>query len=532
MLPEEPADPGATDSREAPELEGPTPLARSLVWALQRASYQAQGPLAWRAGGVPLQVTSNPFIARAYAAVIAGLVRDLRAAGALARPLRIVELGAGSGRFAFYLMEALAAAFARDGEQPWRLVMTDLAERNLAGWQAHPRLAPYLARGLCDVARLDVERPAPLALRVSGETIAPDDAGEPVVAIANYLFDSVPAAAYRVEDGGLREWRVALTAPVARELALLDPAATIEALGWRTEPGRRWAGDDPTLAAIAREGVEGSTVLWPVAGLAALDFLATLGGGRLLVLSSDKGHREPALRIARDDLGLVRHGGCVSLPVDYHALARAIEARGGWALPARQRHDHFYSGALALGLDARALPRCLDAVDELDRFGPGDYQRLVEHTAAAAAPALEQVLALLRLGDGDPRLVTRFAGPLAAAVAAHRGDWLARDLADVLERARALHFALPGPSDGALAVIGGLLLQLGRPAQAAVALEQALDGSEDDAPVQVKLALCWARLGRTGEARAAVARALALAPGLDEARRLAAWLERGASPGG
>jgi len=162
------------------ELEPPTRFSRSLLWRLQRASYQAQGLLAWRTGGVPFQITSNPFIARCYADVIAGLVRDLHgAAEPPRRPLQLVELGAGSGRFGFYLVRALCAAFERDGlaRLPFRLVMTDLVERNLAGWADHPRLRPFVEQGVLDFAVFDAEHPAPLALRVSGEVLAPDPAG-------------------------------------------------------------------------------------------------------------------------------------------------------------------------------------------------------------------------------------------------------------------------------------------------------------------------------------------------------------------
>lgn len=524
------------DGVDVHELEGPTRCSRSLLWRLQRASYEAQGPLAWRPGGVPLQVTSNPFIARAYAAIIAGLVRDLRATGALTRPLRVVELGAGSGRFGYYLLRALDDAFARDGESPCRVIMTDVAERNVAAWRAHPKLAPYLARGVCDVARFDVEAPAATTLRVSGEALDADDAGEPIVAIANYVLDSVAVDAYRVEAGGLRERLVALAAPVPPELALLDPATTIEAMTWRLVDGARVDAADPedadaaARAATAAAAVDGTTVLWPVAAAATLAWLARAGGGRLLVLASDKGHREPALRGARDDLALVRHGGCVSLPVDFDALARIVEARGGFALPATQRHDGFYSGVLGVGLDARALPRCQAAVDDMERFGPGDYQRLVDHAAVAAegaAPSIERVLTLLRLGSFDPRLLARFADELSAALRGRRPDWLDRDLADALDRARDLHYPVPGRRDGLLVVIGTLLFQLGEPARAVVALEQALDGSEADAATHVKLALCWARLERAEEARAAVARALAIAPAMPEAQRLAIWLAGG-----
>src|SRR6185503_15652175 len=48
-------------------IEEGVPLARSLLWQLQRAYYEGQGIAAWSAGQVPQYVTTNPFIADAYA---------------------------------------------------------------------------------------------------------------------------------------------------------------------------------------------------------------------------------------------------------------------------------------------------------------------------------------------------------------------------------------------------------------------------------------------------------------------------------
>lgn len=104
-----------------------------MVWKLQRAFYDVHslkvrvGPIgvhcaesmgsrtigqAWSNAVVPNFVTSNAFIARAYANVIAGLLRDLfdpcgSRRGDSAQPVYIVEVGAGHGRLAFLIVAAL-----------------------------------------------------------------------------------------------------------------------------------------------------------------------------------------------------------------------------------------------------------------------------------------------------------------------------------------------------------------------------------------------------------------------------------------
>src|SRR5512133_2789896 len=83
-------------------LESGRPLAQSSLWRLQRRYFDEAGIAAWSAGDVPLYVTSNPFIARTYAQTVAAFVRDGMTAQTIdpSQPLYVLELGAGSGRFA------------------------------------------------------------------------------------------------------------------------------------------------------------------------------------------------------------------------------------------------------------------------------------------------------------------------------------------------------------------------------------------------------------------------------------------------
>ena len=57
-------------------LEEAKPLRESLLWKLQASFYAAKGMSAWSDAVVPLFVTSNTFIAAAYAKVILGFIRD------------------------------------------------------------------------------------------------------------------------------------------------------------------------------------------------------------------------------------------------------------------------------------------------------------------------------------------------------------------------------------------------------------------------------------------------------------------------
>ena len=90
-------------------LEAAMPLSRSMVWRLQRTFYSDQGIDAWSRSRVPQSVTTSPIIARAYARIVLGYWRDIQSILEPSQPLYLVELGAGSGRFAYRFLKALTA---------------------------------------------------------------------------------------------------------------------------------------------------------------------------------------------------------------------------------------------------------------------------------------------------------------------------------------------------------------------------------------------------------------------------------------
>jgi hypothetical protein len=102
---------GATVSQETTVLETRVPLSQSVIWQRQRDFYARRGLKAWTEDLVPSYITNNPFIAEIYAAIVTAFIDDCQA---LARgealpispenPLRILELGAGTGKFAYLFL--------------------------------------------------------------------------------------------------------------------------------------------------------------------------------------------------------------------------------------------------------------------------------------------------------------------------------------------------------------------------------------------------------------------------------------------
>lgn len=253
---------------------------------------------------VPFRISSNPFIANAYAQVIRGYLRDTAndangPAGSRGS-VRVLELGAGSGQFGFLLARALSEIVAAGEPETlprFRYLMTDVAESNVRAWPAHPRLKPLVEAGVMKFAVLDASAPAEARLAGSSESLAEAIGGNPVVVIANHFLDVLVHDAFWVEDGVLREVRVGLD--LEKELPEVVGSRELfntmqfhrdsSPAGWPYYPE---AGFDTILKEYAR-ALKSATFLFPVAALRCLEALRRLTGGRLLLLVSDKARTTP-----------------------------------------------------------------------------------------------------------------------------------------------------------------------------------------------------------------------------------------------
>jgi hypothetical protein len=396
------------------------PFVESKLWELQRQYFAARGQQAWSAGEVPHYITSNPVVAAAYAEVLVAFRRDRLRRDPAEEALWIVELGAGSGRFAHHLLQQLAALCEREGLDPagFRYVLSDFCAANLEAWAQQPRFVPLFASGQLERARFDVMDTSALELEHGGGRIGRGDLGAPLVVIANYLLDSIPADLLCFRQGqverGLVRLRQRQEGGDAPEAALLQ---TLE-LDYRSEPLVAAPFAEPSLDGLLAEyqrqlaELEEAWLLFPAPALRALERLAALSRQGLLLLSADKGHHRLEEVVQAQPPALVTHGS-FSLSVNYHALCRWAEAGGGQALvpdPGR--------GGLHTGLHTVALLRLPEADDHrataaawrrhLAAFGPGDYLKLSQLACANADQlSAEQLLAFLRLGQGDSHLFAR-----------------------------------------------------------------------------------------------------------------------------
>src|SRR5262249_25288034 len=234
------------------------------------------GVAAWGDGYVPHYVTCNPWIARAYARVLLGWLRDARAALAPGEPAYLLELGAGSGRFAHQLLHALVPAWrtASLRDVPLRYVMTDITERNLTFWSEHSALGPFQEAGVLDFALFDPVEDRELCLRLSGAVLAPGAVANPVAAVANYLFDCLPNDSFAVRAGRLHERLLTITCdpPVPEPGAPEMFRRLVLRYEERPVAGGDYYEDEPAwngLLSAYADRLDNTVLLFPVAGLGA-----------------------------------------------------------------------------------------------------------------------------------------------------------------------------------------------------------------------------------------------------------------------
>lgn len=397
-------------------LEKNKRLSQTLLWKIQRTFFDQQGIEAWNTGKVPHYATSNPYIAKAYSKVVLGFLHDYiqteQLSIDLTQPIYIVELGAGSGRFAYHFLKH----FFQVNNQTLleqisvKYIMTDLAQQNLDFWQSHPSLEPFVNQGRLDFARFDVGSDNELKLLNSEQILSRETLKNPLVIIANYFFDSVAQDLFYIKDRQLYETRLTLSTSVKNP----DPVETkpLSALHIDYTDHVTTADDyydDPALNQVLKtyqHQFTETSLLFPYLGLNCLSQLRQLSDNRLLVLSGDKGYCHENNLCNRKKPQLAFHKGCFSLMVNYHAFGQYVQNQGGYALLPDHHPRSINVCAFLFGDENQPYVETHHAYQAvIQESGPDDFftlKKIIEPHFNSLT--LEQILAYLRLSGWDSKI--------------------------------------------------------------------------------------------------------------------------------
>ncbi len=384
-------------------LDADKPLSQSLLWQIQRHYFLENGMAAWQDDVVPHQISSSPYMARAYAELAFAYLEDTADTLDFSKPFTIIELGAGSGRLAYHFMRHF---FPRLENSPFadldvKLILTDFVPEILQFWQTNGRFQPYITANQLDFALFDVMDKRPLSPLNTHHPITPDN-GNPIILIANYFFDSIPQDSFVLDGGQLHSNLLTLHSDQP-EPNLADPALW-ERLRLAYEPIPQAAPhyDNPLYDEILQlyeAYLPDTAVSFPNIGLDCIRFWQ--GDGRLLLLTSDRGHSSIGELVGQPDPQPNLHGS-FSLMVNYDAIARYVEMAGGMALHVPHYQDGLQTAVYLLGHHPKtaATRRAFDRA--VVQNSPDDFfavkQAVTPHLNSFTLP---QLLSFIRLSGWD-----------------------------------------------------------------------------------------------------------------------------------
>lgn len=524
-------------------LQEPVRLSRSLIWDLHEATYRDRGPDVFSSEDVPYRSTTSPVLARAFAELVRAFASDCLAGrfGPVSRdePLYVVDLGGGTGRLGWHLLEQLRP----EEVAPLRVVyvLTDAVESNVRFASEHPRLAGLAREGRADFAVYRAGSGEDICLIRSGAVLAPGRVANPIVGIANYLFNVMRQDLFAEVDG---EFCEELVSAVSESPALAAGSPEmLRRIGLRAElasdAGAASVNVARILAAAKPAPSPGSRILYPGAAIEAIRRFVDIGGGRSLLLCAERTPQALAPRTGTDRayspgalIGMGAHGGTISLPVDLDVLSAAVDDLGGEVLRSAVPASRLELFAILVGDDATPptsrLRRKIRGTLGGER--PDDLIALIALAAKSASVAdaakiteLIAIIAILRVAAHDPYVFRLVYGALAESFQSSTGA-PRRQAIEALESVAALDYPLNDDYDLVYGV-AAILTSAGCWSDALRCLRTAAKELGSRTQTSYNIAICELQLGNATAARAAAAEALTLDPANEPARSLLAQID-------
>lgn len=384
-----------TSSPDATVLETRVPLSSSIIWEAQREFYRRRGIKAWTDDRVPEFITNNPFIADAYARMVFAFLQECR--GSSGSSLRILELGAGSGKFAYLFLRRFTELL-NEHDVPlgaFRYRMTDCSESLVDWWRENRYLQEFVATGILEFQ----------CLRADGKPSLDEAAllPGPLVVIANYVFDSLPQDMFLLRGGKLSEVVVSTLRQESGDAPISELKRSYEAVAvtGNRYPDASW---NEILWRYQSRPAD-TDILFPAGALAAARDLAKISDGRMLLLVGDKGcTREAALAPATGEPAYEFHApNCFSQMVNFDAVAKYFESTGGSALLPEKNLAAFSICAFLRGRPNDRFSATTRSYTDLQAaFGVDDLFALMTWlNAHIEEMSVTQTLAVLRLSHWD-----------------------------------------------------------------------------------------------------------------------------------
>jgi len=494
---------------------------KNVLWDLQKNFYKDVGEEAWTQGIVPNFVSSNAFIAKCYAKVIVEFANEWFSKSItmedgsvcepdLNEPIYILEIGSGSGKLAYLLMNQimkLCRFFPRDHKDeqgvPFRIIVSDVARRNLEYWFTHSKLKPLFDQGLLEAALIDGEVIGDEITLSSGKVLSKSTLKNPIICVANYVFNTLSHDALQIQPDGVYVGSVRTKSTATTRLNINNE--TVDAKPFEIIQGMKteWSykkvdigfveesnsflnrnneeydrkvnekglyGNDPILNSLPHQyfdlvtGIypkdnirhlntaEDATILIPIGGLKLLQNLTKIcddANVSLLSLIGDKGYSSFNDMAGLRNPHIAKHGS-FSFMVNFHALSMYAAKSGGFMLQGANA-DGFKCCLIGSNkLSVNKIPMtCLAFNEWANGFGPESFSTLQRcDRDESISPGLKHAIAMVRLANNDAEVFHKFKSTVIDKVGALKtSESVRKDLRKTLKGVLENYFPLQPKRD-------------------------------------------------------------------------------------
>jgi ectoine hydroxylase-related dioxygenase (phytanoyl-CoA dioxygenase family) len=390
-----------------PVIQEMTRFDESIVWSLLHRFYIEAGPEAWSNKIVPQRSTSNAFCADTYASVVATFFKELAAEGNSEPPI-VIELGGGSGRFAWQFLNRLFNYHFPGGENcpEFTYLLTDGATKNVDGWKEKERFAPLIESGVLEFAELLIETD-PVIRTENGDIKPAEFADRPVIIISNYLFDSIASNMVRVRDHTLEQ--VFVQTESTNRKFLKRPITTFQSISERFEsrPIDGEPSDHPIIASALRRYAELPGDFHVVVPEICMQFVEQFmhRDTPLLLLAGDLAYSDPSEFELESPFIFDTYFAHYT---NLHIFGEMFGAYGGQMHSQRHKDANFSCSLLSMpGKNDWAelsLERTRETAQALLKdFNPYDAHEMIELIEETAEDmSIRQAMALIRFSKFDP----------------------------------------------------------------------------------------------------------------------------------
>jgi len=435
-------------------------FSESQIWQLNRDYYQEVGIAAWSEGQVPHQITSNSLVGKTYAELILGVLKDRAKLGALKDTVYIIELGAGHGRLAFHILKHLDKIMALNNIPlpPFCYVLSDIGEKNLSFFKEHKQLQTYYKKGTLDYAYYDAIGGDAIHLRYADRHIRVGELAQPVMAIANYFFDSIPTDLFHFKNNQASICSIELHTQGNPDVMKSSKVLKSLKVTFEDNPYDKSYYESDISNEILEDyrlNLKDSYLFFPETSMRCMQNLKALSREGLVLISMDKGiHRLDKIS-KKYEPEIITHGDCFSLWVNFHALGSYCTKTGGKVLFPSYSTFHAQVACLMFIDKADDYTHTSAAYEYyVNDFGPDDYNSIKKMTYAHISKLpLTHLLAIIRLSAYDSNMFSKMLPQLRLEVQRVSHEERER-IAQMLHKIWNFYFNIEEQKDMALTIAG------------------------------------------------------------------------------